>query len=114
MTRPAPAELAAVGAPVHYTPDEAAALLDPTGTMTGHWLLVRARRKEVPHVKAGRAIVFNPVNLAEIAKTLGVSAKPKPAAVPAQRAPQKKKAADAPGAVPRLRSKRLNRKDPAA
>ena len=58
--RPSPEELAAVGAPVHYTPGEAAAILDPSGKTTGYWLLKRARSGEFPCTRVGRSIVFSP------------------------------------------------------
>ena len=85
MTRPDPSELAAVGAPILYAPDEAAGILDPSGKTTGYWLLKRARSGEFPCTRVGRSIVFSPGNLAEIARSLHKSARPKNAAVPPQR-----------------------------
>ncbi|HMG62276.1 MAG TPA: helix-turn-helix domain-containing protein [Streptosporangiaceae bacterium] len=114
MTRPDPAQLAAVGAPVLYTPDEAALILDPSGKLTGYWLLRRARSGEFPHMKPGRSIVFSPANLAEIAKGLNVPARPRPPAAPAPRSRAQGKDADAPGAAPRLRANTSKRKKAAA
>ena len=85
MTRPTPAELAAVGAPILYSPDEAAEILDPSGKLTGYWLLRRARSGEFPHVKPGRSIVFSPADLAEIARSLKKPGRPKGAAPAAPR-----------------------------
>lgn len=70
MTRPDPAELAAVGAPILYAPDEAAAILDPSGKTTAYWLLKRARSGQFPCTHVGRSRVFSPANLAEIARIL--------------------------------------------
>lgn len=95
--RPSPEELAAVGAPVHYTPGEAAGILDPSGKTTGYWLLKRARSGEFPCTRVGRSIVFSPGNLAEIARALNRPSVQRTATVPAQgrrRAP-KGKATDA-------------------
>lgn len=70
MTRPDPSELAAVGAPILYAPDEAAAILDPSGKTTAYWLLKRARSGQFPCTHVGRSRVFSPANLAEIARIL--------------------------------------------
>lgn len=77
MTRPDPSELAAVGAPILYAPDEAAAILDPSGKTTAYWLLKRARSGEFPCTHVGRSRVFSPGNLAEIARLLNQPGRPK-------------------------------------
>lgn len=77
MTRPTPEELAAVGAPVLYAPDEAAEILDPSGKTTGYWLLRRARSGQFPCTQVGRSKVFSPANLAEIARLLNKPSRPK-------------------------------------
>lgn len=80
MTRPEPSELAAVGAPILYAPDEAAAILDPSGKTTGYWLLRRARSGQFPCTQVGRSKVFSPANLAEIARLLNKPSRPRTAA----------------------------------
>lgn len=82
--RPSPEELTAVGAPVHYTPAEAAGILDPSGKTTGYWMLKRARSGQFPCTRVGRSIVFSPGNLAEIARSLNKPSKPRTAVVPVQ------------------------------
>jgi len=89
--RPSPEELAAVGAPVHYTPAEAAAILDPSGKTTGYWLLKRARSGLFPCTRVGRSIVFSPANLAEIARGLNKPAAPRTIATAASRSKQQKR-----------------------
>jgi hypothetical protein len=86
MTRPDPSELAAVGAPILYAPDEAAAILDPSGKTTAYWLLRRARSGQFPCTQVGRSKVFSPANLAEIARLLNKPSRPKP---PAPSAPSR-------------------------
>jgi hypothetical protein len=76
MTRPDPSELAAVGAPILYAPDEAAAILDPSGKTTAYWLLKRARSGQFPCTHVGRSRVFSPANLAEIARILNKPSRP--------------------------------------
>ena len=80
MTRPDPSELAAVGAPILYAPDEAAGILDPSGKTTGYWLLKRARSGKFPCTHVGRSRVFSPANLAEIARILNEPSRPGSAA----------------------------------
>lgn len=100
MTRPTPSELAALGAPILYAPDEAAAILDPAGKTTGYWLLKRARSGEFPCTKVGRSIVFSPGNLAEIARGLNkpgrqrtiAASRPQAAAAKAKPTPRKRAA----------------------
>src|ERR1700743_3646561 len=80
MTRPDPSELAAVGAPILYAPDEAAVILDASGKTTGCWLLRRARSGQFPCTQVGRSKVFSPANLAEIARLLNKPSRPRTAA----------------------------------
>lgn len=89
MTRPTPEELAAVGAPVLYSPEEAAAILPGK---TAYWLKRNAGKEAIPHTRLGRTIMFSPADLSEIART-GAR---KPSAAPAAVTPitGRRKAAD--------------------
>jgi hypothetical protein len=78
MTRPTPEELAAVGAPVLYSPEEAEAILPGK---TAHWLKRKAGKGEIPHTRLGRTIMFSPADLSEIARAGARKPQAAPAAV---------------------------------
>lgn len=78
MTRPSPGELAAVGAPVLYSPEEAAAILPGK---TAHWLKKKAREGKIPHARIGRTVMFTPADLTEIAREGARKPRPAPGAV---------------------------------
>jgi hypothetical protein len=114
MTRPSPEELAAVGAPILYPPDEAAAILDPSGKTTGYWLLKRARSGEFPCTQVGRSRVFSPANLAEIARLLNRPSRPRSASATPGRPASKAKGGAVSTAAPARQIKAPRRKRGAA
>jgi Helix-turn-helix domain len=75
--RPTAAELAAVGAPVLYTPEEAA----PITGKSDYWLKRKAGKGEIPHTRLGRTVMFSPADLSEIARNGARKPQAAPAAV---------------------------------
>ncbi len=114
MTRPDPSELAAVGAPILYAADEAAAILDPSGKTTAYWLLKRARSGQFPCTQVGRSKVFSPANLAEIARLLNRPSRPKSAVAAPGRPAATSKGKAAGAATPGRRATTSNPKRGAA
>jgi hypothetical protein len=65
MSRPTPEELAAVGAPVLYSPEEAAEILPGK---SAYWLKRNAGKGTIPCTRLGRTVMFTPADLSEIAR----------------------------------------------
>jgi hypothetical protein len=107
-----PAELAAAGAPVLYTPEQAADIMgDGSGALTANWFREKARKELIPCTRVGRVIMFSPEDLAEIARAGQRRPQPRPALVP--RTPARRKAAEG-GGAPVLQVRTPRRKRSAA